>query len=276
MKIAVTGASGFLGRHAMEEFARLGITPTTLHRSGGKTDVKGAACFDIHESPGDAYQLLGEPETLLHLAWGGLPNYNSRHHFERELPGQYDFLKRLISGGLKNLVITGTCFEYGFQSGPLKEDSEVKPANSYAFAKDCLHKQLRLLQRDLPFNLIWLRVFYPWGDGQGTSSLFSQLKGAVSSELSEFNMSGGEQLRDYMPVSEMAKILARLCLLDGRDDTVNLCSGFPVSVRRLVEGWLESYGWKIKLNLGFYPYPTHEPMAFWGMRDRLNNLLHQP
>jgi len=27
------------------------------------------------------------------------------------------------------------------------------------------------------------------------------------------------------------------------------------------------------LTLGYYPYPTHEPMAFWGSNARLTRLL---
>jgi dTDP-6-deoxy-L-talose 4-dehydrogenase (NAD+) len=46
-----------------------------------------------------------------------------------------------------------------------------------------------------------------------------------------------------------------------------------VSVRALVEARLRERGAAIRLNLGHYPYPTHEPMAFWGVADRLHTLL---
>jgi len=54
---------------------------------------------------------------------------------------------------------------------------------------------------------------------------------------------------------------------------VNVCSGRPVSVRRLVEGWIRDNGWTIDLNLGHYPYPDYEPMAFWGERRKLDRIL---
>ncbi len=31
--------------------------------------------------------------------------------------------------------------------------------------------------------------------------------------------------------------------------------------------------WTIGLNLGHYPYPDYEPMAFWGERHKLDGIL---
>ncbi|HOP41549.1 MAG TPA: hypothetical protein PLI53_10955, partial [Geobacteraceae bacterium] len=54
---------------------------------------------------------------------------------------------------------------------------------------------------------------------------------------------------------------------------VNACSGNPVSVRRLVEERITARGSSIRLNLGYYPYPDYEPMAFWGDTRKLSRLL---
>jgi len=86
-------------------------------------------------------------------------------------------------------------------------------------------------------------------------------------------MSGGEQLRDYLPVDEVAKHIVSLALVKKDTGPVNVCSGTPVSVRRLVEGWVKENGWSIRLNLGHYPYPDYEPMAFWGDSKKLSTLI---
>ncbi|MEE8617691.1 MAG: hypothetical protein V3S86_00280 [Nitrosomonadaceae bacterium] len=52
----------------------------------------------------------------------------------------------------------------------------------------------------------------------------------------------------------------------------NIYSGEPVSVRKLVERWLHENNWKIELNLGHYPYPDYEPMAFWGDSSRIDSI----
>ena len=103
---------------------------------------------------------MGRPDVLIHLAWGGLPNYRSLHHFEHELPIQYRFLSDLVRSGLSGLVVAGTCFEYGMQSGQLSEDMGSCPDNPYGFAKDALRRQLEYLHEVNSFALTWARLFY--------------------------------------------------------------------------------------------------------------------
>ncbi|MBX3634074.1 MAG: NAD(P)-dependent oxidoreductase [Rubrivivax sp.] len=259
MRLAITGARGFVGRHVVAELARRGIPARLLQRPE----------FDLLEDPGDAFDRAGRPEVLLHLAWGGLPNYRSPRHFETERPAQYAFLQAMVRSGLRHLVVTGTCFEYGMQSGPLHEDLPCLPTNAYGHAKDALRRELAFLAGELPFRLTWARLFYLWGDGQAAGSLWPQLQAAAERGDTQFPMSGGEQLRDYLPVAQAASWLVDLALQPEGDGIVNLCAGRPVSVRALVEGWIAQQGWTITPQLGHHPYPAHEPMAFWGDNRRL-------
>jgi dTDP-6-deoxy-L-talose 4-dehydrogenase (NAD+) len=273
----VTGASGFIGRHVLVELESRSVVATVVLRpSSAATLSLGkhiGARMDLQNPPPNAFELLGAPDVLIHLAWGGFPNYKSLHHFEQELPAQYRFLKELVDSGLKNLFVTGSCFEYGMQSGCLREDMETRPTNPYGLAKDTLRRQLEYLKYDQSFALTWARVFYMYGDGQAANSLLPQLKGAVERGDKVFNMSGGEQLRDYLPVTEVAKYVVSLAMGNRDDGIVNVCSGKPISVRKLVEGWIKENDWSIKLNLGHYPYPDYEPMAFWGERRKLDRCL---
>ena len=281
MRVAITGASGFVGRHVIAELAKRDIEIVAVLRPAsalpaslsGLTDRISVASVDIHDSTANLFEVLGAPDVMVHLAWGGLPNYKSLHHFETELPLQYRFLKSLVEDGLPRLVVTGTCFEYGMQSGPLAESLPTTPSNPYGFAKNTLRRQLEYLKGTNPFALVWARLFYMYGDGQAPNSLLPQLERALAAGERTFNMSGGEQLRDYLPVREIARLLARLALGSTDPGVVNICSGTPVSVRALVEGWLAERGADIALNRGHYPYPDYEPMAFWGDRSKLDAIL---
>jgi len=278
MGIAVTGASGFIGRHVIAQLAGLPVDVVAATRD--KANLKGLhktvriVELDLADVGAECFDVLGRPDALIHLAWEGLPNYKSPHHFESELARQYRFLKELVMAGLPSLLVTGTCFEYGMQSGALAENMATHPENPYGFAKDVLRRQLQFLQMEIPFGLTWARLFYMYGDGQPKSSLLPQLREAVSRGDRCFNMSGGEQLRDYLPVEEVARLIAELAFRHPDAGVINICSGAPISVRRLAEQWIHDNRWVIQLNLGQYPYPDYEPMAIWGSRHKLDDLLH--
>ncbi len=268
MKIAVTGASGFIGRHVLTSLLKhqvdiIAVTRDAARLAGLSPCVR-IMEMDIASPTVDCFEEMSCPDILIHLAWDGLPNYKSLHHFETELPRQYRFLKTLIEAGLPSLLVTGTCFEYGMQSGSLAAEMQTQPNNPYGYAKDALRHQLKFLQSIKPFNLTWARLFYMYGEGQTNSSLYPKLKESILRGDQVFNMSGGEQLRDYLPVEEVADQISQLAMTGSNVGTINICSGKPISVRSLVEGWLEENDWKIELNLGYYPYPDYEPMAFWG------------
>lgn len=269
MRVAVTGASGFVGRHVLMELEKRGIqTVATSTAAGERANTPAGSArwlvLDLQHPPQNALAALGHPDVVIHLAWAGLPHYQSLHHMETELPAQYRFIRQLVGDGLQSLVTVGTCFEYGFQYGPLAANVQTRPNNAYGLAKDTLHRQLQLLKTQHPYSLTWARLFYMYGEGQPETSLLPLLKKAVAEGQAVFNMSQGEQLRDYLPVTEVAQRLVDLAIDPQDRGAVNVCSGAPISVRRLVENWIKENDWQIELNLGHFPYPDYEPMAFWG------------
>jgi dTDP-6-deoxy-L-talose 4-dehydrogenase (NAD+) len=276
-RILLTGASGFIGRHVIAGLQGGGHEVTAVTRDIQKLEgvpgIDRIIELDLASPPKQIYAALGRPDILIHLSWDGLPNYKSLYHFETEVPRQYAFLKSLVQAGLPRVVIAGTCLEYGLQSGPLSESLPTRPVTAYGLAKDILRRQLEALRLNSPFALAWCRLFYMYGTGQAGGSLFTLLKAAVERGDAVFPMSGGEQLRDYLPVERLAEYLTKIALTEEATGIINVCSGHPTSVRGQVETWLRDFDWRIDLELGRLSYPDYEPMAFWGDTNRLVALL---
>ena len=279
MKFLVTGATGFVGRHLVAALLARGCEVRAVARNAETAqgmpwinDVEFVSA-DIHAAELDVVALTDGVDALAHLAWPGLPNYRALFHFEHNLMADYRFIKSVVEAGVKQVLVTGTCFEYGMQSGPLSEQTEAQPANPYGLAKHTLHLFLQNLQQAQPFTLQWARLFYLHGEGQNPNSLLAALDRAIDAGDASFNMSAGEQLRDFLPIEIAAGYLAAIAQQRDFNGVINCASGQPVSVRALVEQRLRERGAALHLNLGHYPYPSHEPLAFWAVTERLQQLL---
>ena len=280
-KILVTGATGFIGNYVVQELLRHNYT--VIASSTNEQKAKQASWFkNLTYIPFDLgspdkgknyFRFFDNPDIVIHLAWEGLPDYKSSFHTELNLPRHVDFLTNLIENGLHDLTVTGTCLEYGLQEGALNENMIALPTTPYAIAKNELLKSLEAFQLLHSFSFKWIRLFYMYGKGQNPNSLLSQLDRALTNKDTVFNMSGAEQVRDFLPVEKVAEYIVKIALQQKTTGIINCCSGQPVKVKEFVKDYLDKQKQAIALNMGYYPYPDYEPMGFWGDNTKLKTII---
>jgi len=281
MKILVTGATGFIGNYVISQLLEMNIlviaTSSSRERALEKTWFTKVEFVEHHihnSSTENLFEKFKSPDLAIHLAWGGLSNFKSQEHLDNIFPAHLNFLRNLLTNGLKDLTCVGTCLEYGMQEGELSEEMKGTPTIAYPLAKRKLYEELVQLQKELSFSLKWVRLFYMYGEGQSPKSILSLLEKALDTNEKIFNMSLGEQVRDYLHVSEVSKNIIIFALQKKIEGLVNCCSNKPITIKELVLDYLDKRHKKIELNFGYYPYTDYEPMKFWGSNKKLKSILN--
>jgi dTDP-6-deoxy-L-talose 4-dehydrogenase (NAD+) len=279
VRVLVTGASGFVGNHVVRELltCRHDVVATCNNPEKAQTynwfDKVTYIHQDLKAEVDDYFAFFEQPDRLIHLAWEGLPDYKSFIHLESNLLWNWLFIRNMVEHGLRDVTAIGTCLEYGLQDGKLAEDIEPRPTTAYGLAKDCLRRFIEQLAATIDFTFKWVRLFYLYGEGQNPKAILPQLDQALISGQEQFNMSKGDQVRDYLPVENVARNIVKIALQDKVTGIINCCSGLPITIKQLVENHLNRQGKSIKLNTGYYSCLDYEPESFWGDTKKLNIIL---
>ena len=114
-------------------------------------------------------------------------------------------------------------------------------------------------------SLIYGRIFSAFGEGQFEQNLWPSLKKRAL-EGSDFEMTPGEQIRDFIPVEEVAGwfIKALKHVLEQKEVTSfwNVASGNPISIKSFCENWWQKFQARGQLLIGRLQYRDGEVMRY--------------
>lgn len=230
----MTGGTGFIGRHVVNkltgsgnELLLLSRRPETLYSNIVQGDLS-----DIQQW-GREVQIF-KPDAALHLAWESLPDYSAITSVKNLQHGLnlYAFLADI---GCKTIITTGSCWEYGRQSGRLIEDiPQPAPLNAFSAAKNALHWLGAKLTREKEVRFIWTRLFYVYGPRQRPTSLLPYLIRSVR-EQKFFEIANPEARIDFVYVDDVAEALALLLKKESSEYAVyNIGSGSSTQVKKII------------------------------------------
>jgi nucleoside-diphosphate-sugar epimerase len=273
MKIAVLGGSGYIGSKLCLKLLSLGHEVTCISRKIESINIlllKNYKALE-HDISSDCsnvnlYEYFNMPDIVIDAAWSDLDNYSSPIHIEKTLKCHFSNIENLVKNGLMRLTILGTCAEYGLQESELDETMETFPVTNYAIAKDTYRKKVSKLKDSFEFHFNWARIFYFYGLAQPRGAIYSQL---MNSNNGIFNMSSGEQVRDYLYIDDVVIYLCKIATSKNEIGLINVCSGRPIKLKEIVKQWVLKYDLEVDINLGYYDYAKDEPFSFWGSVSKL-------
>lgn len=270
MKIFLTGGTGFVGSHFLQQALAQGHEVIALRRPGSQPRIvlsHQPAWLD-GALDGDHCASLAGVDVLVHLA-SHTPNppYDTLDRcLYWNVFAPLQLTRQAVEQGVKQFIVAGSCFEYGRSAdrlGDLDVDSPLEPALSYPTSKAAASVAFMGLARELNLQLKLLRIFQVYGEGEPTSRLWpSLMKAALAGQ--DFPMSAGEQVRDFIPVEEVARqFVGALDFSDslpGRPIVSHVATGQPQSLLSFAEHWWQQWGGNGKLIVGAVPYRHNEVM----------------
>jgi dTDP-6-deoxy-L-talose 4-dehydrogenase (NAD+) len=274
MKIAIIGGSSFIGQNLIANLRKKNIRIVATYNSNKK--IKNAfnvvwKKLDIKKIKKNYFKYLGSPKIILNLAWPDIPNYRLKKHFKTFFY-QKKFNHNLIKNGLENLIVLGTCYEYGKIKGKISEEIIEKPIIPYAISKLKLLRSILKLKKNNSFKFTWLRPFFVYGDNQKRRNLYSLIKEIEKNEIEKLKVSGN-LIRDFISVKLLCSIIYKIIILNKDLGIVNVCSGKGITVKNFIKRNLKNKKNFKKINMNGKNPNNFESNYFWGDNSKLKKIL---
>jgi nucleoside-diphosphate-sugar epimerase len=259
--------------------AARGLDVVAVDRAGAsRTRLGGRVRFVEAElgTPGAAAALVAthRPAHLVHLAWYAAPaDYLVSRENLGSLAATVELVTAAVDAGCRRVVAAGTCLEYAASDAPHREGDVAGPDTLYAACKHAAHVVCEQLAAPRA-GLVWARIFHLHGPGEDPRRLVPMVAARLR-RGEPVDLSGGEQIRDYLRVEDVADALASLALSEATG-VANVCSGAPVPLRTLLGAIGEAIGRPELLRFGRVGYRAGERMRIAGEPETLRKLGWRP
>lgn len=267
-KILVTGATGLIGQYAVPQLVKAGHEVFGVSRSG-KGDC--GVALDLFDSDSvSAFIRVERPEYLLHLAWNVAPGYMTDPNNLDWTAASLHLLKTFADNGGKRAVFTGSCIEYDWSYGFMREDfTPLKSDYIYGTAKTSLYQLASAWAERTGFSFGWGRVFFLYGKGERPERIVPFIIDALK-KGEKPAMKFPHISRDYMHAADVAGGLAALTLHDFCG-AVNIASGQAIRLCDIAKKAAEVIGCPVPE----YEYAPNNEIAPLVLGDsrRLNDII---
>jgi UDP-glucose 4-epimerase len=281
MKAIVTGGAGFIGSHLVDLLLKENIAVTVLDNfSTGRPEnldhvrdkIELVEC-DVGIQ-GEWIQNFKNVDWVFHLAALAdiVPSIQQPEaYFRSNVVGTFNVIQAAKAAGIQRFIYIASSSCYGIPDNyPTPETSEIRPQYPYALAKRMGEELVIHWAHVYNFPALSLRFFNVYGPRAQTYGAYGAMFGVFLAQKlagKPYTIVGdGTQKRDFVFVSDIVNAILLAAKSNISGEILNVGSGAPVSVNRIVE--LLGGGETINI-----PKRPGEPDCSFGDKSKIQKML---
>lgn len=277
-KVLVTGAGGFLGRHLIKALYKKGAEVYGIDRITSKHNI-GVPCevIDLNDVELLESRILSlKPDVVYHLA----ADLNRAREFEitntlieNNLKSTVNLLNALKLLDYERFIYISTSDVYGGNvPPPFREEDLFVPASPYALSKYCAEMAVKTFSHIYSKSFTILRLFNFYGEGMSDQFFIQQLVTRLKNN-ENFDMTMGEQKRDFLYVEDVVRALIMALHPVANQELFNVCSGSGMTIRDIALLVKELLNSSSDIHFGAIPYRANEIWEMVGNHSKITKAL---
>jgi UDP-glucose 4-epimerase len=279
VRLAITGASGFLGSVLTPHLAAAGHDVVALTRTLPQHEDDGSADVEWVQgdlgSPHDTAGFVANADTVVHLAWTNTPLTSNAHlpsDANANILPTLTLIEGIRAAGTGPHVIFassgGPVYGPARDGRPFREGDACRPQSSYAIQKLAVEQYLRMASEHGWLTATVLRIGNPYGvllppeRMQGfIGTAVSQLRAGAAIRV----FGSPKNVRDYVHVDDVCPAFEGALLPTDPFDVFNIGSGTGHSVEDVVNLIEELEGEEVEVR---YEHPAAaDDLPSWVVLD---------
>ncbi len=242
-KILVLGGNGFIGKNLCAYLVKQGEAVYSFDMAAPKEPQDG-----IDYITGDFFddytlgQILKDKDVVFHAICTLNPGNSNQKYimgYERDFVQTVKLCSLVKDSDMRMIFLSSGGTVYGNQEvQPISETAVPVPINHYGNLKLCIENTIRTFNFQVKRHMLVARISNPYGPGQdykkGVGFIDAALKHAIKHEPVEI-WGDGNNIRDYIYIEDVCKMLYALVYYKGDLEVFNLSSNHGASQNDIIE-----------------------------------------
>ena len=263
MKLLITGADGFTGRHFAAYARARGYEVSAL-----QADLKDRDA--LHQQVAQA-----APEFVVHLAAISFVGHaDARAFYDVNVIGTLNLLDALaaLAQPPRNILLASSANVYGnCDQSPISEEQAPAPVNHYAVSKLAMEYMACTYLDRLPS--FFVRPFNYTGPGQAESFVIPKLVAHFTRRMETVELGNLDVEREFNDVRFVCEAYLHLLEKAKPGEVYNVCSSQPVSLKSVLELLSQITGHRLQIKVNPALVRSNEIRRLCGNPAKLTSMI---